>query len=274
MTMILLMPSMRCNLRCAYCHFRFASIGFGAYGNFVTLGAERPARWWLEGLKRFEPYHLELTGGEPSMHDEFRQLVAGVPDSCTWAITSNTLLDAVRDVDLRRCRSWTASFHRRDDKRFIANVSHLKTRGAPISVSLVVRRLWVDDDLEAARRIGDATQVRVNLLRELNSGVDWRGSLDWQRVLAMRDRDFNVVEDEIPPAFQFDCGFLCRAGHEYFACAPDGRVARCYSAMVAGRFECALPDWVAHPKPRPCRITCYACAQDARQRIRRLADDE
>ena len=86
---------------------------------------------WLAGLERFAPYHLELTGGEPSLYPGLAELLAGLHEGCAWSITSNLLTEAALRLPLEHCASFTASWHgspipdflRRPNRRTICSAS-------------------------------------------------------------------------------------------------------------------------------------------------------
>jgi hypothetical protein len=239
--------------------------GFYAHDLWHPVGPELAASEWLKHLAKFGPFFLEFTGGEPLMYPGFREMVRS---GIQWAITSNTLLN-VDNIDLGNCLSWTASWHGIHDP-FVNNVRLLKSRFPYVSVSVVTRFAHVKEDIETAYRLREETRTRVNLLRELNPGVDWRDTDEWARVVAMRDDGFLVVEEDIPPVYEFTQGWRCCAGKDYFACWPDGSISRCYSGIMNNQIVGHVSTYVPDDTEFTCNETCYACALDYRFRTKKV----
>lgn len=273
---VLFFPTMRCQLKCAYCHFttdaRRIPYEWEGYGEKHVVEREITAREALDGLAFLAPYTIEFTGGEPLLWEGFREFVAGMPDGSDWAITSNTL-EPVKDIDLSRCSFWTASWHH-DSERFQENVMYLKAKLQPgsVTVSFVVRK--ETDDIRtkcAAAQVWMANGLRPNILREMNPGVFWGGSEEWKYLLSLRALRWNVVEDEIPESYEFSSGYLCEGGHNYIAVMPDGQAYRCYSdamnGSALGRIGSPFP---MRDSPAACNRPCLGCALDNHAHVRKL----
>jgi len=243
--------------------------GFGGYGKDHELGRE--LRWfeWLVYFSRLRPYKLELTGGEPTLWGDLPEFVAHIPEGCYWAVTSNTLAGVTGQVPLRRCTDWTASFHGKQLEKFTENLFRTARAGLPPSVSLVA----TPDNLDEVERLlaHFEGKFRVNLLRELNPGVDWDGENreDWIRLRDMAQaHKANLVVEEIPPSYDFPTWKTCDAGHKYICAAPDGTVYRCYSDMMLRPEEPMghISDFEPLPPGSPCGKPCAGCAADFRQK--------
>jgi MoaA/NifB/PqqE/SkfB family radical SAM enzyme len=273
-TTILFFPTMRCQLKCEYCHFKTEAhkipYTWTGYGKEHSIEREVKAGDVLKFLEPFLPYHIEFSGGEPLLWGGFREFVAGIPDGGRWAITSNTL-EPVDDIDFKNCRCWTASCHH-DMPRFRDNLAKVRSH-IPAAVSFVVHKDLAD--IEAKAKIGleyQALGVRVNILRELNPGVIWEPSKEWDAVQDLRvNYRFHVVEDEIPPDYNFKSGFLCYAGQRYLSIMPDGKVYRCYSEAMTGEpIGHASRPLALDAAPHECRRPCFGCAVDYHAHVRKL----
>lgn len=268
-TIFLFFPTMKCQLQCPYCHFGWERNEQGytwtGYGTEHKIEKELTAQEALKILEQFHPYHVEFSGGEPTLWPGFEEFVSGIPDGCQWAITSNTLLQKVRHVDLSRCLNWTASYHETKMADFIDNCVAIREKGCKIAISQVVTKDRVDECLENAR-LFSACGFMPNLLRELNPGVSWEGTPEWEKLVQAREQEvMNVVEDDIPPSYTFDKGFLCKGGHSYFSLMPDGKLYRCYSEAMHGN---AIEK--RDEMPQECWAECLGCALDHRARIKKL----
>jgi len=273
MNIFLVLPTMRCQLQCKYCHFTWHKEGGGyiwtGYQKAHEIKREMDAQELLVALAPFAPYHVEFTGGEPLLWDGFVEFVAHVPEGSQWAITSNSLLAKTREIDLSRCTNWTASYHETAIDKFVDNLIALRERFPHIAVSQVVRKETVYACLEKAE-LFSALGFQPNLLRELNPGVSWDGSPEWAQLVESRKLGYNVVEDDIPPDYTFESGFLCEGGHNYFAIMPDGKVYKCYSEAMHENPVGTLADFKAGEAASDCHAECLGCALDHRARVKKL----
>lgn len=271
-TQILFIPVMACNLRCPCCHFAWHQDGsWSAYGHQNRRNEPALNAWqWLEALERFAPFHLEITGGEPTLYPGLATLVGSLPDGCTWSITSNTLTRAAESLPLGRCTSWTASWHHLHRDVFRSNLHFLQQRGLVPSVSVMARPGHLDDVAAALRDFGP--YYRVNILRELAPGVDWAGehAPAWAELEAMGAAYMaNLVQDDIPANMNFASHAACDAGSRAYFCAlPDGSVYRCYSdAFLRPKSVLGHVDtWEPLAPASPCGMPCAGCASDHRAR--------
>ena len=263
--LILFIPSMKCQLHCSYCGWFQNLKEFG--GDKLEVG--RDLKWfeWLVAFNPYRPYTLEITGGEPLLYSDFSDLVAHLPWLCNWSVTSNTLLD-VSNITNRNLNGWTASFHFKEKKRFFDNCKILTRSGMKPSISMVVQPDRVDEVEEYVKEFTEQNQW-VNLLRELNPKVDWRGSKEWNRLELIRDKypHVNLVDDDsIPKVYQFPIFDICTAGMNYFAVIGDGQVFRCYSDLVRGESMGNIFNFRPFTEPQKCGKPCLGCATDYRQK--------
>jgi MoaA/NifB/PqqE/SkfB family radical SAM enzyme len=275
MTNILLFPTMRCNLTCDYCHFRVdqhaKDYEWEGYGKNHRV--EKEAEWQdiVSFLATLGECHVEFSGGEPLIYKGFKDIVANLHEGARWAITSNTLVDP-SGIDLSKCFFWTASYHEQGNReKFIENVKALKERFGLVAVSFVVPfKKTIDVISLAADYKAIMPTVKINLLRELNPGVSWEGTKEWEALSQMRYYGFNVVEDDIPPSYKFDRGWLCHGGEKYLAIMPNGNVYRCYSEAMDGEPVGTIWDYKPSDAPYECWRECYGCALDHKSRIAKL----
>ncbi len=259
--LILMIPTMRCNLACAYCHFKPHKGGFFGYGTdhqFVRDELE----WfeWIRFLDRFRPYKLEITGGEPLMWKGFKKFIAHLPFDARWAITSNTLLD-VTGIDLSKCDAWTGSFHYGESESFLDNLKRLQQAKNP-RVNLVAEKNGIGRCITMVKYFA-GEGFGVNILRELNLGVDWRDSDEWATLKKVAATyNCNLVESDIPPAFEFESGFNCLAGVNYFCAMPDGMTYRCYSHAMKNEPMGLIENVEPLKGSADCNVPCLGCAKD------------
>lgn len=266
----LFVPTWRCNLQCSYCHFDIEDIKDGilrCYGQEWKFGKELEPKEWLEALERFQPYLLECTGGEPLVYKGFWDVVENIPEGCYWAITSNTVVPIEFPKDFSKCWAWTASYHYGHKLPFVKNIARLSRElGHRFRISMVVTPENIDE-VEASARSFMQQKIPTNVLRVLTPGLDWTDHEDvWQRVLKLGKEGSLVIEDEIPPKYEFSKHAYCEAGTFYAALMPDGQVFRCYSALLGQKPLGHVRDWVPNQTVEPCGQPCAACALDFRQR--------
>jgi organic radical activating enzyme len=273
MMMVLFYPTMRCQLKCEYCHFKTEArqipYVWTGYGTDHVIERELTAKEALTFFSQFQPYHIEFSGGEPLLWPEFREFVERIPMGSQWAITSNTL-EPVEDIDLTKCIGWTASYHV-SAERFKKNLLTLQPK-VGMAVSFVVRCDM--EDIEKNIAIADQyvkLGFRPNFLREVNPGVSWEGTEEWERVKGLGKLGWNVPEDDIPDHWGFDSGFKCRGGKSYMAVMPGGDIFRCYSDAMDGKpigkiGESFTPSPVLHECNRP----CYSCALDFQAHVEKI----
>ncbi len=258
----------KCQLKCEYCHFEFNKDGFTGYNEQHNVGQHLSADQILDGLESLIPYHIEFTGGEPTIFNEFKDIVNGLPDSCTWAITSNTLTN-ITGLDFDKCAHWTASYHGFQMDKYKENIKYLVENNTPLSISVVIPFNDFDKYVAMAKDL-KVLGCRVNILRELNPEVNWNGTRKLDQLRAMSADGFHVVEEGIPTSYEFESGFLCVGGSSYYALYPDGQMFRCFSHMMQNRPLTNLHDFEKARKLFRCETPCLECAEDRKARKRKL----
>lgn len=263
-----------CQLRCECCHFDFRADGFDGYGTSQKFGKDIDYKTILDGLSSLAPYHIEWTGGEPTLYSGFKDLIKNLPEGCTWAITSNTLTN-IDDVDLSKCVCWTTSDHRLDDpknfneERFDKNVEYLKKK-VSLSISYVVTFKNAKEVLNLANRSRIKYGVRVNLLHELNPNINWKDTPELELFLSMPKELFNVVENEVPLSYDFPSGFKCHGSESYVCVYTDGSVFSCYSNAMHNKPLGVIGSVEFAKEPIDCYDECLGCSEDHKARIEKL----
>jgi MoaA/NifB/PqqE/SkfB family radical SAM enzyme len=269
------MPTMLCQLRCEVCHFKiehnFEGYSFTAYDTKQDIKKELEWHEWLLYFNRFRPYHLELSGGEPTIYPGFKELINHLPPDATWAITSNTLSDSLEGIPFKQCKHWTASYHLGASKKVFTKNLYFLQEKVDLSVSIVVEFNNFEPCIDEALYFRKAG-FKVNILRELNPGISWENTQQWNILLKMRDKGFNVVEDDIPSNYNFESGFSCLAGCDYFCAMPDGKVYDCYSNAMTARPYGHIKDIVLNLKIHDCFYPCLGCALDHKYRVKKLRE--
>jgi len=269
---ILFFPTMRCNLKCEYCHFKVENVEGGytweGYGKEHRIENEVSPHDVLDFLLKNKPFHLEFSGGEPTLWKGFKELVNSIPEGNTWAVTSNTLGN-VDEIDFANCKAWTASYHGVNLEKFEKNIFSIRDRFPYIFVNIVAQKSNVD---EAVRRAFHfmARGVRPNILRELNPGVDWRESKEWDFLADLKTVGMNIVEDDIPPSFDFAAGYTCHGGESYFAVMPDGSLYRFYSEAIRGESIGKINEYEKNDEMYRCFKPCLGCAMDHKARVTKI----
>jgi len=234
---IIFVPTWKCNLNCSYCDYHTEPVNDEGYimrcfDKKWKFGPELTAKEWLRHLSKLAPFHLEFTGGEPTVYSDFKELVANLPSGCTWAVTSNTLTVKVREIDLSRCKAWTASWHERKKDLFLENVRFLKDYGI-VRITIVVTpdnfQQAVDDILYFA----GVERIGVNVHPVLSMGFSWEKHSEMlAKIKALDQGGLIKYIEEVPLEWNPQHYAWCDAGSKYFALMPDGTVLRCYSALL------------------------------------------
>jgi MoaA/NifB/PqqE/SkfB family radical SAM enzyme len=250
---ILLYQTLKCQLKCSYCGF---------YPVLVKRDVGRDLKWyeWLVALNPYRPYTLELCGGEPLLYPDFRNFIAHIPDQCNWSITSNTLLD-VSNIAPRHLSFWNASFHYRDEDKFLENCKTLTRSGMKPSITLVARQDKMDEVEHYARLFTDK-KFSVVLQREVNPGVSWEGTDAWKKLqeLSKIKNVTRIMDDESVPAdFNFNSYDYCDSGQKYFCASSDGTVYRCFSDLLRNESIGNIFEFRPFTEDKRCGKMCRPC---------------
>lgn len=256
---IVFVPTWRCQNRCFYCDYdqkgKPDRVSLKCFGREYDIGSELTWGEWLVMLNRFRPYHLEMTGGEPTLWKGFYDLVAHIPSGSTWGITSNTEFCDPDRIPVDRNKGWTASYHFRQLKPFMRKVTALRNMGFHVNITMVAHPKTMKN---IEKSINEFVGFPVNIHPFLGKGFNWADHPeDWKRVKEFMSLCTNETTDiPIPPSWEISRYAECNAGIEYFMLWPDGRVAPCYSSILRGEFIGQFVDWKGQQERRPCGKEC------------------
>lgn len=264
-TLIMMLPTVRCQLRCPYCQWHFKGSSSGgtltmAGGATWEIGPELEPETWLEFMNRFAPYHVEIAGGEPTLYRKLKELIHGMPEGCTWAITTNGLEVPFDWKCSKNCLGYAISFHlpyAMDSgyvKRVLASYTHcLKLGFGPnqkFSMVITPRLLseakkWTAD----FRKWGHVVHVNPAALTD----VDWD---DYPEARKSMEELAGAGLIDFPWKWeQFPRYKACSAGDKrYFFLLPDGNVLRCHSQVYWKDSQPIghIRDWQPEEGTRPC----------------------
>lgn len=243
MNKIIFIPTWRCQLKCSYCDYEFKEGAINCFGRTIPVGKEKDYTDWLYALNKFSPFLLEMTGGEPTLYKDLPKLLSNLPGKCKWAVTSNTLAD-VSDYPANNCLCWTASYHYHSDEKFKENCYILKNKGIPLKITMVA----TPDNIDLLKRkIKEFKHFLIHIHPLLKQDVNWDNYPEQWKQMQKLNRPGKVkVIDKIRPAWNVSRFEKCNAGGYYFLLFPDGKVYRCYSAILEqdnlGDVENYIPD--------------------------------
>jgi len=272
MLKIIFIPTWRCNLKCAYCDYEVKKIQgtgylFRAFDRIHSVDRELNWYEWLAYLERFEPYLLEMTGGEPLMYKNLDKLTRHLPHHSRWAITSNTLnRELIKKLPEHNCLSWTASYQFCEDDRFISNLFLLKIKGLKPRVTVVITP---QNHQFAFKKIKWLTDLGycVNIHPVLKKDFSWQEQMDiWDKAKAFADGDRIRFIDDISYRWVEHRYDFCEAGKNYFMLLPDGRVLRCYSQILTEKDLGYIWNFAPHSIMMPCNMGCvFPCDRQVRK---------
>jgi sulfatase maturation enzyme AslB (radical SAM superfamily) len=263
---IIFIPTFRCQRKCFYCDYRWKTIeehrsySMKAFGHDWMFREELHWAYWLTALYKWKPYHLEITGGEPTLWIGLIELIDHLPKACTWSITSNSLNDGVIDsMEPSCCKGWAASYHYDDTDKFMTNLKLLRMKGFPIKVTLVLTPHNIQKVKESMEMFSEKF-IRVSVHPLLKQGHNWSDNedvlTDIQEYIKKNDPEklIEIITDipkEYKPLGPID---ECMAGSRYVTAFPDGRIFRCYTHALS---EQRPP--LGHVKDVQLRSESYSC---------------
>jgi len=245
----------RCNNRCPGC------------GNVFSRTESQPslsAGQWREilaKLKAAQVFRVRLTGGEPTLHPEFREIVECTQElDIPFALFTNArwqdpagLVSFLKGVP--QLQGILVSLHGATPQAHeaftnvpgsfaetVANIQRAATEGLPVNTSTIItRHNWdqVKNIIQLSQRLGAANAV---FNRYLSSGADElepteeqlisaMDAVDAQRQAGVRAR-FSVC---IPQCFHPSSSTGCLAGIAYFTVDPWGNVRPCnHAPLIVG----------------------------------------
>jgi pyrroloquinoline quinone biosynthesis protein E len=243
----------RCPLRCTYC-----SNPIDYRDVREALGGDAWARAFREAAA-LGCVHVGLTGGEPTLHPDLREIVSGGADAGLYVhlVTAGTTLsgDELAELSRRGLRSVQLSIQDADPaasdavagvaafEAKLAFAEQVRRLGLPMTLNVVLHRgnlARVPEIVALARRLGAARLELANAqyagwaLRNRSALLPTREQLDRaaaQVAAARAEADAPEILFVLPDYFA-DRPKPCMGGwgQRILVMAPDGRVLPCHGA--------------------------------------------
>lgn len=213
-----------CQLRCPYC--------INHHGGDLVKGRRMTGPEWIKGLNRLTlPADLPITlqGGEPTVHKDFYEIVAGIKPEINIDLLTNLEFDVeefakkIPPTRMKRYAPYASirvSFHRGQShfERQLAKVSYLAQKGYFIGVWAVDHPEYHEETLKAQQRY-------------LELGLDFRlkeflGPWEGKEYGTMRYTD----------ATNSRVLRYCECRTSELLISPSGEIHRCHSDLYANRF--------------------------------------
>jgi MoaA/NifB/PqqE/SkfB family radical SAM enzyme len=263
---IIWIPTWRCQNQCNYCDYRLENDHIClAFGTKISA-REIEGDHWITFFKRLGKNHIELTGGEPTLYKPLPEILRSLPG--TWAITTNLLDKAVRELPLENCTCITASYHRNNDKKFFSNVDYFVEKNALIRVTIVATPYNLPDLKDEIANIR-SHKVNVNIHPILQQDFEWPQPL-YDFIHEMHNPPEVFVVKDIPPKWQEGQRHSrCSLGDSsYMVLGPDGAIYRCYNDLVRGVNISDIGKPFMRRKSRECDVNCcFPCDSQAFTRL-------
>ena len=226
--------TLRCNQLCPHCFVTQHPDKYVA-GDSAELAGDTWGRFF-EGLR--SPYRVILTGGEPTLHPDFAEIVRGIPDRHQRIVATNLTADtAVFEAAVASGAALIAGFHEHlseeRKERFIRKARRLSRLG-PLAVQYIAHLDDGSDAVEVARRLRKA-RLRFQIVPIIDMGADGFQGLNRRPLRAGEGRDYYIdpayaaaLERAAGGAAHIDTSAIERiVGHPEFFLADRPRRARC-----------------------------------------------
>ncbi|HKA16668.1 MAG TPA: pyrroloquinoline quinone biosynthesis protein PqqE [Myxococcota bacterium] len=243
----------RCPLRCVYCS---NPIGYRAVRD--ALGGPAWSRVFGEAAA-LGAVHVGLTGGEPALHPDLEQIVAGATRASLYShlVTAGTTLgrDALAALARAGLRSVQLSIQDAEEAAAdriagaecfdakLAFAAAVRDLALPLTINVVLHRhnlARVAEIVELAHRLGAARLELANAqyqgwaLRNRAALLPTRAQLDAaaREVARLRRESPGMEILFVLPDYHRDRPKPCMGGwgHQSLVVAPDGRVLPCHGA--------------------------------------------
>lgn len=243
---IVLFLTHMCNFKCPYCEVgpRYREV--------------EDARTWLKALNSLEPCTIDFTGGEPSLHPAFYDIIYGLKSEHKIGITTNL---SVLDIDKLPDRemSITVSLHPSQYSnsfslhQFMLKAYVLKALYRNVSVNYVAHSSQIKD-IPIYHDLFRDKEVRFHIDPDQNREEYSPEEKEFLRKYVNDDRILGRSEFKRFPR-------LCTAGMEHIHILPDGSIKRCYYNN-----ECLgniFTEYKLHDSPQLCNPNyCGGCDMD------------
>ena len=276
----------KCNYYCPYCflHFEPETSSIDA----VYLKKDQWVRIWSKMYRKYGPFHISVTGGEPFIYPDFIDLISELTRMHNFEFSTNLSWDVnyfTKKVSPKKVKI-NSSFHPDcvSQQEFLEKVIYLKQWGYQVSITIVAYPPLIDKIGEydnyfkktGSRLIlypyrgpyenraypkGYTDKERVALKKlGLELGADVNQELFLQYELKEKEP---VLEKKAEVRNKSDKK-ICRMGQQYAKLVPNGEVFRCCAAVnkpwgqlgniIKGTFEFSSEP-LACPDSKYCR--CY-----------------
>jgi sulfatase maturation enzyme AslB (radical SAM superfamily) len=232
---LVVIPTWKCGLSCPYCayHQQEDSQSILYTDKYYHVEKELTPDEWIKLLNSFAPAVYDFSGGEPLRYSGIVNVLNSLP---LWAITSNTLHFS-KDIDLSRCRSWTASYHphipNEAKQLFLNNTDYIRSKGVPIGITLVATPKTLESVLAWADTFHSVGfQVNIHPYYD-DKNFSWYNYPEEMKRLKISP--YLRYDEKLFEYKGLSGSGYCRGGQHYFAIGPDGKVFRCLTDLLMGK---------------------------------------
>lgn len=234
---VIVFPTWRCGLNCPYCRYELQedrrSTKYLGSGHLYKVDRELTSDELKQLLLGFDGAEFSFSGGEPLRFEGIDSVLNSLPN---WSITSNTLHFS-NNLDLTRCRWWTASFHPHisDEAKdlFFLNLRKIKSKVSLVSVTLVASLTNLNQAFIWANRF-ETMGYGVNIHPYYDDP-----SFNWyeheKELTLLKKNKFVCYGERLLTYSGIEGSIECHGGYDYITIAPDGKVFRCLTDMLFGR---------------------------------------
>lgn len=230
---------------CQYCYMH--GLGEAFPGNRDRYVPGEAWVKWLKQLAADRTIRLNLTGGEPTLHPDFRQIMESLDETGRFSfhVCSNLTTDLSWLVELPSLELLWCSLHNIQSATWVAEFSrrlrHYRSLnpGLWLCVNLVTQNGWE----EVARRFQEDMQTE---------NIEFRIS----------EYDSSFREAAHTPLTPLGRALACSAGRDLLCAWPDGTIFRCFAHAFAGVQPLGrIQDgWNPLENDLPCEfVRCTSC---------------
>jgi len=253
----------KCNYRCPYCWFENdLSI---RYLKVRPISSQEWIERWNYIHDKYGPVHIEITGGEPFVYDNFIYLVKEISKRHTIRITTNLSLNMdefISEINPEKVKI-ISSFHPAfaGEDIFLKKVITLKKGGYADTVIYVAYPPQIDL-IDYYKKIFEDKGIvfSVTPFCGIFKGLNYPGAYSDQekKILAGyigedKDRLKYTLNSETPR------GKFCRAGQRSVLLFEDGKVARCGPLKTKPFANLFDKDFKFLDEPQPCESDFCPC---------------
>jgi len=253
----------KCNYRCPYCWFEndFKS----RHLKVKDISTKEWIKRWNYVYDRYGAVHIEITGGEPFIYNDFVYLLKGISRFHTVRVTTNLSIDIdniISEINPERVKV-ISSFHPTFAKLdiFLKKVLVLKEGGYGDTVIYVAYPPQFNLIDAYRKRFEDSGIIfSVTPFCGIYKGLNYPGAYSdhEKEVLGQcmgedKERLKYTLNSEIPK------GKLCRAGQLSVLLFEDGKIARCGPLKARPFTNLFDEDFKFLKEPEPCESDFCPC---------------